>query len=152
MKTPRFYLDTSVFGGFFDEEFAAPTQRLFEELWSGRFVGLLSDVSLRELRRAPAEVVALQERGDGVWELLAETQESLNLSAAYIQAGVVSERFMNDCLHVAIATVHGADALVSWNFRHIVQFHRIRGFNAVNMAQGYGIIDIRSPQEVVDHE
>jgi len=49
---------------------------------------------------------------------------------------------------VAAATVARADAIVSWNFKHIVRLDRIRGFNAVNLMQGYGIITIVSPKEV----
>jgi hypothetical protein len=55
-------------------------------------------------------------------------------------------------LHVALATVYRADVLVSWNFQHIVRFDRIRGFNAVNLREGYGILDIRSPLEVIIDE
>jgi hypothetical protein len=53
-------------------------------------------------------------------------------------------------LHVANATVGGADMIVSWNFRHIVHFRKIRGFNAVNLKEGYATLAIYSPREVVE--
>ena len=59
MKTPRFYLDTSVFGGYFDPEFEKPTRQLFSDLAQNRFVGILSDTVLRELVNAPPEVAGL---------------------------------------------------------------------------------------------
>lgn len=152
MRKPRFYFDTSVFGGYFDPEFADPTKQLFADLAQNRFVGLLSDTVLRELRGAPQEVAELHKTTGGSWELVQETAEALELVEAYLLADVVSQRFRSDCLHVAIATVCCADALVSWNFRHIVQYHRIRGFNGVNLSQGYGTLDIRTPLEVISYE
>jgi predicted nucleic acid-binding protein len=71
-----------------------------------------------------------------------------DLADAYLSAGVVSARSREDCLHVAAATVNRADAIVSWNFKHIVRLDRIHSFNAVNVAAGYGIITILSPKEV----
>lgn len=41
-----------------------------------------------------------------------------------------------------------ADAIISWNFKHIVRLDRIRGFNSVNLREGYGMITILSPKEV----
>ena len=49
---------------------------------------------------------------------------------------------------LSLAIAH-ADLIVSWNFRHIVHFDKIRGFNAVNLQEGYPLIDIRSPKEVI---
>ncbi len=54
--------------------------------------------------------------------------------------------------HPAAATVAGADLIISWNFKHIVHFDKIRRNNAINTLQGYRAIDIRSPQEVVGYE
>jgi hypothetical protein len=55
----------------------------------------------------------------------------------------------SDALHVALATVTHADMIVSWNFRHIVHFDKMREFNAVNVREGYGRLEILSPLEVV---
>lgn len=57
-----------------------------------------------------------------------------------------------DALHVALASVGGADVLVSWNFKHVVNLGKIRSFNAVNLEQGYGLIEIRTPKEVLSDE
>ena len=53
-----------------------------------------------------------------------------------------------DALHVATATVAHADLILSWNFRHIVNFDRIHKFNAVNLMRGYAPIEIHSPLEM----
>lgn len=44
--------------------------------------------------------------------------------------------------------VHRVDVLVNWNFKQIVNLPRIRGFNSVNLREGYQTFEIRSPQEV----
>ena len=64
---------------------------------------------------------------------------------------IISEKFRNDALHIAMATVESADILVSWNFKHVVHYDKIRRFNGVNLELGYKMIDIRSPREVANH-
>jgi len=69
-----------------------------------------------------------------------------------VSLGVVSENYLADALHVALATVTGCDLIVSWNFKHIVNYRKIQQYNAVNALHGYGSIAIYSPLEVVDNE
>jgi len=57
-----------------------------------------------------------------------------------------------DAQHIAIATISRVEVLVSWNFRHIVNLPRIRGYNAVNLRGGYPLLEIRTPQEVIRYE
>ena len=57
-----------------------------------------------------------------------------------------------DAEHIAIATLNRVDVVVSWNFRHIVNLQRIRGFNSVNLKRGYPLLEIRSPWEVIIYE
>ena len=64
----------------------------------------------------------------------------------------MSERFATDALHVALATASGVFMIVSWNFRHIVNFQKIPKYNAVNKLHGYNDIAIYSPLEVIEHE
>lgn len=76
-----------------------------------------------------------------------------NACAARLPGHVRAWReYRDDCRHVALASVTGVDLLVSWNFRHIVQYDKIRKFNAVNMLRGYPTLEIRSPLEVIYHE
>lgn len=82
-------------------------------------------------------------------ELLENTPEMVRLAEAYLAARVVRRTARVDALHVATASVARADVLVSWNFHDIVQLWRIRGFHAVNVANGYPLIEIRSPIEVI---
>ncbi|KAA0222400.1 MAG: hypothetical protein KJ057_01230 [Phycisphaerae bacterium] len=82
-------------------------------------------------------------------EPLTTTPESETLRDAYLRAGVLTAKSSEDAHHVALATVAKADLIVSWNFKHIVHFEQMRGFNAVNLLEGYQTIEIRTPKEVV---
>ena len=63
-------------------------------------------------------------------------------------AGVVTSKSINDATHVAAATVARADAIVSWNFKHIVRLDKMKAYNQINLLNGYGILTIISPKEV----
>ncbi|MBI3194382.1 MAG: PIN domain protein [Ignavibacteriae bacterium] len=78
--------------------------------------------------------------------------ESNDLARAYLAEGAVAEKSISDARHVALATVHHADVLVSWNFKHIVNVNRIHLYNAVNLKSGYPLIEIRSPKEIIYEE
>lgn len=146
----RIYLDTSVFGGCFDDSFRNSSTRLFQAIRRGSFTILLSEVVITELEQAPREVVNLAASlSEDYLELLDLTPPIIELRDAYLKAGIVGERYRADATHVAMATVARADAIVSWNFKHIVRLDKIKAYNQVNLQQGYGILTIVSPQEVV---
>lgn len=71
------------------------------------------------------------------------------LADTYILDKVVGKTSRNDCLHIGIATSSRVDILVSWNFKHIVNIYRIRGYNAVNIKLGFPTLEIRSPKDIV---
>lgn len=146
------YVDTSVFGGIMDDEFAAPTKAFFDEVRDERFRILVSTVVLDELRGAPLEVrrhyASLRDHVT-VAEL---SVPALRLVRQYLDAGIVTERWRPDAEHVAVATVHECRAIVSWNFRHIVHFEKIPLYNGVNMSRGYGPLAIHTPREMVRYE
>ena len=150
MKMMRVYIDTSVFGGYYDEEFQTATQGFFAALSQGRIAALISATLVRELEDAPGQVRGLL-RNVMVhgYEPLEVTDEAVNLAKAYIQAGVVTEKYSDDALHVAMATLARADVIVSWNFKHIVNPVRERAFNGVNIALGYGIVSVMTPEAMV---
>ena len=150
---PRVYIDTSVIGGCFDKEFGTYSRRLLEDFGTGHFGAVLSNITIEEVRQSPARVRALLDdpalRGAERVDL---DEESIDLAEKYIKQGVVSPGNRVDARHVAVATVHRVDIVVSWNFQHIVKWNRIRGFNAVNLLAGYPEIEIRSPREVCHEE
>jgi predicted nucleic acid-binding protein len=147
----RLYLDTSVFGGCFDtvQGWAEDSRRVLSAALEGIVVVCFSDTVARELEGAPDQVRELwNSLPSSCREQVTVTPEVEALSAAYIAAGVVGRTSLDDALHVAAATVTRADAVVSWNFKHIVRLDRIKGYNQVNLSLGYGIMTIVSPKEV----
>ncbi|GHV21888.1 hypothetical protein AGMMS49959_11740 [Planctomycetales bacterium] len=152
MKTQRIYIDTSVVGGYFDDEFAAATQALFARLVAGEVVFVVSDVLGDELTNAPQRVRELLDRCDrSSIESVKLTEEAKALANRYIAEKVVGEASVDDCRHIALATVNRVDAIASWNFKHIVNLDRIRGYNGVNLKNGYASVEIRSPQELLNY-
>lgn len=149
----RIYIDTSVFGGHFDEEFKEHTIPLFDRINAGEFVILFSTVTQEELENAPEKVKELVKslKVDQT-EFLETTNEAIDLATEYITEKVVGQTSYADCLHIALATINRADYLVSWNFKHIVNIQRIRGYNSINIKNGYKQLEIRSPREFENYE
>ncbi len=149
----RFYIDTSVFGGHFDVEFAEFTVPLFERLKNGEFTLLFSTVTQEELANAPQNVRDLvQHIKIEHTEFIEMTDEAVELATVYITEKVVGLTSFADCLHIALATANNADYLISWNFKHIVNVQRIRGYNAINIKNGYKQLEIRSPRDFIQYE
>ena len=149
----RIYIDTSVVGGFYDVEFAEYTVPLFHQIRESELRIIYSEVTEKELINAPERVKDLI-RGlpSEVVDFVELNEEAVVLAQAYIAEKVVGKTSLDDCLHIALATMHKADYLVSWNFKHIVNVERIRGYNSVNIKLGYSTIDIRSPREFTKYE
>ena len=149
----RIYIDTSVFGGYFDVEFAEHTIPLFDRLKSGEFTLLFSAVTQDELENAPEEVRNLvQSIKTENTEFIEITDEAVELATEYITEKVVGHTSYADCLHIALATINRADFLISWNFKHIVNIQRIKGYNSINIKNGYKQLEIRSPREFKKYE
>jgi predicted nucleic acid-binding protein len=153
-KTKRVYCDTSVIGGVLDREFAGHSRRFLDLVLGGRFRLVLSPVVDAEIRaeETPDEVVAEYERLLPLSETVEVAAEALRLQRAYIDAGILGPKWQGDALHVALASVSGCELIVSWNFRHIVNYQKIPLYNAVNALQGYGPISIFSPLELVESD
>jgi hypothetical protein len=121
----------------------------FEQARQGRFTIILSDVTLRELVSAPTRVRQLtQSIPDKYFELVSLTEEQDYLAQQYIMEGALTPKYESDAHHIAISTILKVDSLVSWNFKHMVNFFRIKQYNSINLKFGYTTIDIRTPKEV----
>lgn len=123
-----------------------------DDFRSGRLKAVVSDVIAAEVGDAPAAVQAL------FIELLTLSPEQVHaddatfeLADAYQQRGILTPKYYDDGLHIALATISEVDVLVSWNFKHIVHFGKIRLFNAVNLEFGYKPLQIYSPREVTTY-
>ncbi len=152
MRKPRIYVDTLVIGGCFDPEFEVWSNGLIDDFRKERFRLVLSDVTAAEIERSPEPVRELHQELISIAELLPVTEEALDVLAAYECHGILSPRFRNDMLHIALATVAEVDVLVIWNFRHVVRLDKIQKFNGVNFELGYKTLAIYSPREVTTYE
>lgn len=151
MNKLRIYLDTSVFGGVFDQEFSDYSSLLFEKFQNDEFSPVISDITVAELENAPERVKNLLFDFNDI-ELIESDNEMKELANLYLQSNIVTPKYSDDALHIAIATILKVDVLVSWNFKHIVNLQKIHQFNAVNMKEGYNILEIRTPREVINDE
>jgi phosphopantetheine adenylyltransferase len=147
----RFYLDTSVIGGVFDTEFEEHSSILMEKFKLGQIIAVISEVTDKEIMKARKEIrdfyASLPKESIEFVEI---TEDAVLLADTYIKDKVVGKTSRNDCLHIGIATVAKVDILVSWNFKHIVNIYRIRGYNSVNIKLGFPTLEIRSPKEIVE--
>ena len=151
-RTTRVYADTSVFGGMFDEEFETASKAFFDTIKKGSFKLITSELVREELQAGPQKVIDIFEEFLVIAEIAEITDSVLQLQQSYVQADIVSEKFATDAMHVALATISEADLIVSWNFKHIVNFQKIPLYNAVNTLNGFGKIAIYSPLEVTENE
>jgi len=149
----RFYIDTSVIGGVFDTEFEEHSIILFEKVKLGQIKVIYSEITEKEISKAHAEI---RDFFDSLpsksMEFVELTEEAVQLADNYIAANVIGKSSREDCLHIALATIAKVDILVSWNFKHIVNIYRIRGYNSVNIRLGYSTLEIRSPKDIVTNE
>ena len=153
MKRQKIYFDTSVFGGYFDVEFAEFTLPLFERVQNGELQVIYSALTEQELEPSPERVKQLVRSlpVENV-DFIDITNEAIALASQYIAEKVVGKTSYEDCLHIALATIHKVDYLASWNFKHIVNTTRIRAYNAVNLKLGYATLEIRSPRDLMRYE
>ena len=153
MKLSRIYLDTSVIGGCHDEEFKSWSNGLLKDFRLKNYLPVLSELTFDEITKAPKHVQEtlkiLLEYNPEVLEI---SESALELSEEYLKRKILTPKFRDDALHIALASLANVDVLVSWNFRHIVHYDKIRLFNAVNIENGLKTIDIYSPREVTNYE
>lgn len=114
---------------------------------------LFSSVTQDELENAPERVRNLvQSIPLKNTEFIQTMEDAVELATEYITEKVVGHTSYADCLHIALATINRADFLVSWNFKHIVNVQRIRGYSSINIKNGYKQLEIRSPREFTKYE
>ncbi|MEY3418195.1 MAG: hypothetical protein RL060_2307 [Bacteroidota bacterium] len=149
----RIYIDTSIIGGYFDKEFKDATIALFERFENNELIFVVSDLLDLELLNAPTKVRELLHKFSAdKFERVDLTDEVIKLAQTYIDEKVVGKTSLEDCRHIALATLNKVDVLASWNFKHIVNLDRIKGYNSVNLRLGYQMIEIRSPKDLIKYE
>lgn len=149
MKKQKIYIDTSVIGGYYDKEFDKWSKGLISDFENEIFIPVLSEVVETEIEDAPSKVKKIYEKIVELnCEIIEITDEAIELANLYQKKRILTPKYFDDGLHIALATINKIDLLVSWNFKHIVHFDKIRLFNSVNIEIGYKSIEIFSPREV----
>ena len=157
MRKLKLYLDTSIISHLFADDTPdkmVDTIRLWEDCANGKYDVYISDVVTNEIQQCPEPKRSqmLEKMRKVEFNLLHETDETKNLAAEYIKGGVLKEKSFDDCLHIAFAVIHHCDVIVSWNFKHLVNFKTIDKVRIVNAINRYKEISIISPTMLVEEE
>jgi predicted nucleic acid-binding protein len=146
----RVYVDSSVISGMFDSnDHPIKAQPFWDAVNRGEIRVVLSSVLDDELECAPQHVRDFRDSIPAYQiERIVSSPVSNTLAGRYIKAGVLTLNHLTDCKHVALATLAGVDALVSWNTRHIVNDNRTRRFNDVGIGYGCDAIRILTPNSL----
>lgn len=149
----RVYIDTSVIGGYYDTEFEVATKQLFDRIINKDFIVYFSEVNGTELEFAPEHIKSVKTLiPNDCLRYIEIDDEVETLMKTYIAEKVLGKSSENDAYHIALASVNRLDCLISWNFKHIVNFDKIKMFNSINLRLGYPLIDIRSPLEFLKND
>jgi hypothetical protein len=147
------YIDTSVYGGYFDNEFMKHTRKLFDYIKQNEIVILKSFITELEMELAPLQVKQLYQSFSGTYTNVINYSDVIDhLAMEYINHKVIPPSHIADGLHVAAASIVCANSLISWDFKHILRQDRVRGFNYVNNKNGLPSIHFLSPLEALRHE
>ena len=157
MRTPKIYLETTIFNFPFVEDapqYRADTLKLFEEIMAVRWKPFTSIYVMRELentkdieRRSKMQALVTTY---GI-TVLDPSDEIARLANIYISSGIIPARFPDDALHIATASVYEIDYIISLNFQHIVKHKTIIETELINAKEGYKRVFIHAPAEVIEN-
>jgi predicted nucleic acid-binding protein len=149
MLAPEIYIDTSVIGGYYDDEFKTETRRLWSLRKKSIYRFKTSTITLEEIAKAPRQVRELFAKTFDEESILTSSPEAEALARAYMERGVVPAKYFDDAQHVAICTLARISCLASWNFKHLANLQRENAFNGVNLLHGYAQVRILSPTSLI---
>ena len=150
MSKEKLYFDTSVLSAYYDKR-TKERMELTKEFWNklSSYEFYVSTLVIDELNQ-----VVPRNLKDNLLKLtngciiLKLDDEVENLAEAYLKTGVLPQKYFNDALHIAVASVNTVQFLVSWNFKHFVNVKTRQMVNSVNLKEGYGVIEIIAPPEL----
>lgn len=151
----RLYLETTTFNWYFDPRPGhEEVVKLFEAVKAGKFIGYTSQYVTDELKKAgePKRTDMLNLVDEyGIIEL-APKAEVILLADEYINAGILPKSQKFDSLHIAMASVHGLDAIVSYNFHHINRNKTKELIPLINSLHGLPGIMFCTAEEVLNYD
>jgi predicted nucleic acid-binding protein len=155
MKKIRVYLDTSIPSFLFADD-SSEKQEITRQFWRlltlGVYQPIISDIVFQEVlaSKEPMQSQLTEQLQMLDSELISVSEDTLALADKYIQEQILPQRYRNDALHIACATISQCDVLASWNFKHIVKLKTILGVNGINQMLGYSEIKILTPQSLLE--
>ena len=154
-KKLKLYFDTSIFNFALSDDVPKEkevTLKLFDEVRKSKYEVYVSEVVIREANRASEEKVKslIDLINEVVSEELYVNDEVQELAKRYVTEVIIPERYEDDALHIAVASVNNLDAIISWNFAHIVKLKTKKEVVGVNAISGFKEIEIYSPWEVIE--
>lgn len=157
MRKTKLYLDTSVPSFLFADdspEKREVTLQFWDILKMGLYDIVISDILLTEISRS--EIPSPQELeyklSEIILEIVSVNEDVFSLAQKYVEEGIIPQTYRDDALHIALATHSEADALISWNFKHIVKLKTIRGVNGINRMLGLKELEILTPQSWIQED
>ena len=151
------YLDTSVISNLTAED--APklmeySLMLWDEIRKGIYNVFISDLVIAEIDACPEPKRSTLARylNEIDYTNASVSEEGIELAKQYIAAGIIPLKYEDDAIHIALATILNCNAIVSWNFAHMVKLKTIIGVNGINLGLGYRKIEIVSPMSMIGEE
>jgi len=155
MRKLKIYLDTTIINFAVSEREhelveKEETKALLEKIKQGEIDGVISVLVIKEIDAADEARRSLLKSviKDLPLEIMEIDEDVKDLADKYIENGIIPKKHEEDAVHIAAATIINADAIVSWNFEHMVKMKTRRGVKAINELNGYRYIDIVEPKEV----
>ena len=154
---PKLFIETTVFNFYFEGKQGRKQRdaiRLFDEITTGKYEAYTSRAVMKELRDAPKEKARKMKglAGRHIKEEIADTKEARRLASLYVERGIIPPKFYEDALHIAVATVNHLDFVISFNQGHIVKLKTMIGAGFINLHEGYRLIVLSTPTEVMDYD
>lgn len=154
MKKVKIYLDTSVISHILAEdtpEKMEDTHKLWAQIKYGKYEVCLSETTLDEVSECPEpkRTTMYRHLAEIQFSRLTVDEETEQLAQQLISLGVLTQKSMDDCIHIAAAVLANCDYIVSWNFKHMVNIKTINGVRAITNLAGYRSIDITSPTMMI---
>lgn len=151
MGKEKVYFDTSVLSAYYDKrspERQEATSTFWEEVMPD-YRGYISEITVEEIKQTKDMVLRKKlTRLTQGFTVLKVNEKIRDLAQKYVEREIFPEKYIEDALHVAVASFYGVSYMVSWNFTHLVKVKTRRLVNSVNILEGFKEIEIVSPQEL----
>ena len=163
MRKPNLFLETSVFGFYYDEMEVnrykkEATRQLFSQIKMGFFEAYIGEITVVELERTSNISLKslffdlIRDFGVEVVRLDKQKREEVEfLTKRYLEEGVIPSDKIDDGIHIATMVVEPwLEVLVTWNCQHIANINIERRLKAITLENGYEFnFKIATPEEVI---